>query len=256
MYILIPEKSMKKFTIRLWVTWMCIASSVAWAACDEMVAWGMPQVRTTIESPVLCRRMYVLEHNNIRHTAWWSAEKVVGSQQGIEQARVNAFKTDPDLPKEVASKPSDYAGSKFDQGHLAPVGDMHADPEAMIESFYLSNIVPQAPANNRAGWRSLEGYVRAQAAKKGVLFVITGPIYQGIGERTIGETKVAVPSHLYKIIYDPSTHNALTFVVPNIPAKWLEFTHFISDVATVEQLTGIIFFPLATTPIKNSYIMW
>ena len=230
---------------------------IAWAGCDEMVAWGMPKVKQNGEPAVLCRQMYVLEHNDEKRTAWWSAERLLGHQQELDGTRINAFKADPDLPKTVAAKPSDYAGSKCDMGHLAPVGDMYTSPTAMIESFYLSNIIPQVPGNNRVGWRFLEGYVRHQAVTRGEVFVITGPIYQAnSGVSVTCKISIPVPTHIFKIVYDPKTHEALSFVVPNIPVKWMDITHFVSDVATVEQLTGINFFPDSTTPIKNSYRMW
>jgi len=252
---------MKKFVVRMMTVWLVTASGLAWAVCDDMVAWGMPEVKSNgeiaaVQPAVMCRRMYVLEHNDDRHTAWWSAEHLIGSQQGLEGERKNAFKTDPDLPKGVAARPTDYAGSKFDQGHLAPVGDMYTDKAAMIESFYLSNMVPQLPSNNRVGWRLLENYVRKQSIKRGDLFVISGPIYQGNEVKTIGTTKVMVPSHLYKIIYDVKTNEALSFVVPNIPVKWLDMVHFISDVATVEQLANISFFPDSPEPVKDSPRIW
>ena len=243
---------MNKFIVVV-VGLLAVSCAIA-APCDDMVAYGMPIVRSK-DSTLLCRRMYVLEHNNSRHTAFWSAEHLLGSQQGIASDRINAFKADPDLPKESAAKLSDYSGSHMDKGHLSPVGDMHSDKKAMIESFYLSNMVPQLPENNRVGWRFLEGYVRDQAIKRHEIFVITGPIYQG-NDKTIGASKVAVPSHIYKIIYDPRTNEALSFVVPNIPVTWPDLVHFVSDIPTVEQLTDIQFFPKSAHKIQDSNIMW
>lgn len=246
---------MRKFVVQiLLILWI----NSAWGGCDDMVAYGMPEVQTTESSNItlLCRKMYVLAHNNERHTAWWSAEKLESKNLGVSRERIDAFRADPDLPKESGADLIDYAGTGFDKGHLAPTGDMHSDPEAMIESFYLSNMVPQLPKNNRVGWRSLESYVRYQAKKRGTLFVITGPIYQDFPIKTIGKSDVAVPSHLYKIIYDPNANEALSFVVPNIPIKKLDLIHFISDLATVEQLTKIKFFPSSVAPIKDALAMW
>lgn len=245
---------MKKFVaLVVGIVWV----SIAWAGCDEMVAWGMPKVSQYNEPPILCRQMYVIKHNDEKRTAWWAAERLLGSQQRLYSKRINAFKADPDLPEDVAAKPSYYDGSQCDMGHLAPVGNMYVNPSAMLESFYMSNIIPQVPSNNRAGWRSLENYVRRQAISRGEVYVITGPIYQANAGVTITcKTSIPVPTHMFKIIYDLKTNEALSFVVPNIPIKKADLIHFISDIATVEQLTGINFFPNATTPIKNSYQMW
>ncbi len=51
----------------------------------------------------------------------------------------------------------DYAISKFDRGHQAPSDDFKADKEWMVESFFLSNIVPQIGAGfNRDHLKNFE----------------------------------------------------------------------------------------------------
>jgi endonuclease G len=235
-------------------------SIAAGTSCDSMTKFGKPIVYTPPTSPptYLCRRLYVLEHSATRKTAFWVAEHIYGKDLGVSETRVNAFKADPDLPKNEAATPADYKKSGYDQGHMAPVGNMHKDKAAMLESFYLSNMVPQHPKNNRDGWNHLESYIREMAQVRTELYVITGPIYscKDLPCKTIGPNKVQVPTHLYKIVYDPHKHVALSFIVPNQPFTLLEANKFISTVDAIEELTLIKFFPTSIAPIFNSKKMW
>jgi len=55
---------------------------------------------------------------------------------------------------------------------------------------------------------------------------------------------IAIPTHLYKVIYDPAQHTAIAFVVPNVPGLTTEqLPQFATSVAAVEQVTRIRFFP-------------
>ena len=67
---------------------------------------------------------------------------------------------------------ADYKGSGYDRGHLAPAGDMAWSKEAMSESFFLTNMSPQAPALNRGMWRILEEQIRKWALKEQELYIM------------------------------------------------------------------------------------
>jgi endonuclease G len=200
--------------------------------------------------------MYVVEHSPSRKTPYWSAEYVVADNLKIKKKRVNAFRADPDLPSRVAAHPSDYDGSGWDQGHASPVGNMYADTIAMLESFYLSNMFPHHPKNNRVGWRVLESIVREQAIARGAVYVITGPIYDSKVDVTIGKNKVAVPTRLYKIVVDPRHHVTMSFIAPNSPLPASELPFAIVKIADVEKATGITFFPLLRLPFRESTMIW
>lgn len=123
--------------------------------------------------------------------------------------------------------------------HLAPAADM-PDAQAMAQSFSLSNMVPQAPQNNRKTWAGLERATRKYAMRAtGDVFVYSGVTYSG-QVQAIGEGQVWVPSHLYKLVYDANTNRAW--------AHWLDNT----DAARagkpityreLQQRTGIEFLP-------------
>ena len=237
------------------ILFVALLSSQAFAGCENMVPFGKPVVTVTEKVTYLCRRMYVLEHSPSRKTAYWSAEHLIGSQQTFKGDRKNAFKTDPDLPKSEAAKPSDYTGTGYDRGHMSPVGDMYADPKAMLESFYMSNMVPQIPENNENGWRLLEQFVKELSQARGELYVITGPIYFG-SIKYIGKSKVAIPTYLYKIVYDPKTNATMSFIFPNKPITQNDIPNGITTLAKIEAGTHIKFFPNIKSPVVESTHIW
>jgi len=68
---------------------------------------------------------------------------------------------------------------------------------------------------NREIWKDLEELVRKWAIDRGSVYVFTGPIYEGENIGDIGKNKVAVPTNLYKIVYDESKAEAISFIMPN-----------------------------------------
>lgn len=137
---------------------------------------------------------------------------------------------------------SDYRGSGFDRGHMAPAADMKWDQQAMVECFYLSNMVPQVGKGMNQGiWMQLEGHVREWAINRGQVYIITGPVYDGGFKKTVGKNKVAVPTHLYKIVYDPYKAEAIAFIMPNEPLKTEDMPKYIVTIRDVEAKTGLDF---------------
>ncbi len=70
-----------------------------------------------------------------------------------------------------------YRNTGFDRGHLAPSADFAHDNQAQIESFYMSNMMPQQPDVNQQTWEKLERRVRNLACGMGHVRVYTGPLY-------------------------------------------------------------------------------
>jgi endonuclease G len=125
---------------------------------------------------------------------------IVADAKGEE--RTDDFYSDPRLKQGERAELSDYKGSGFDRGHQSPAGDA-IDHRAMEQTFALSNMIPQDPTNNRTAWSKIEGDTRKYASRaKGDVFVYTGPIYASSNVKTIGNNKVWVPTHLFKLVYD------------------------------------------------------
>lgn len=189
----------------------------------------------------LCFSAFAVMHSGKSRTPIYVAERLnkelLLDAKGKE--RTDQFYEEARLAQVERAGLEDYRDSGFDRGHMAPAGDMAAD-ESMVQSFSLANIVPQAPINNRQAWAKIEKDTRKYVMRAaGDVYVITGPAYEG-EPNTIGDNKVWVPTHLFKLIYDPSAQRSWT--------HWIEN----SDDARVgkpisyEELvkrTGIVFLP-------------
>ena len=132
-----------------------------------------------------------------------------------EEARTDKFYPDPRLKAADRASLEDYKRSGFDRGHNAPAGDQ-ATEHGMAQCFSLADMSPQAPKNNRGVWAKIEGDVRKYVMRAhGDVFVYTGPLFLEENVSTIGRGKVWVPTHLFKLVYDQSTHRSWAYILPN-----------------------------------------
>lgn len=148
--------------------------------------------------------------------------------------RKNDFRVDTMISTGSADA-MDYKGSGYDRGHLAPAGDFAHDKELLSESFYYSNMSPQAPSFNRGVWRKIENSVREMAAINDTVYVVTGAILHNDLPR-IGENKVCVPQWYFKVVY--SKKGVLCYLIKNEGSK-SDVTEFIVPIDRVIALTGI-----------------
>lgn len=166
---------------------------------------------------IVHHQYYSLGYDEDAEQAAWVAYSLTAESLYVPNVkRSNWFDADP-LVKTRSAAHSDYTGSGYTRGHLAPAGDMAFNREAMTESFYMSNMSPQIAPFNAGVWKELEETVRDWAIKHKELYIVTGPILDG-DEKTIGrKTKVAVPKAFYKAILDLKTPNlsGIAFVIPH-----------------------------------------
>lgn len=178
-------------------------------------------------------------NNNLRLANWVGYELTAQETQGNVE-RSDWFDIDPNV-KGTKVRHSDYTHSGFDRGHLAPAADMKWDENAMIESFYMSNICPQVHALNAGAWNTLENRVRSWAKRDSAVIVVCGPIVDK-EPMTIGNNRVAVPTHFYKIVASPYTNNprGIAFIMPNEAIDAPLYTYAVT-IDSVECATGIDF---------------
>ncbi len=206
--------------------------------CKEHVKYGAPSTNPTL----LCRLGYALSHNATHKVPDWVAYHLTRDRVSLGTIpRSNDFRPDPDLEKGKRAEKKDYKRSGYDRGHMAPAGAMKWSERAMSESFLLSNTAPQVGISfNRHIWKSLEGKVRAWTVERGELYVVTGPIYTG-SLKHIGGNKVTVPTHFYKVIFDPIKVEVIAFILPNKKLKTKDLPKYITSVDDVESKTGLDF---------------
>lgn len=180
---------------------------------------------------------YTLNYNEQHEQADWVYYRLDADLINGGSARKDNFRPDPSVTTASATL-SDYKASGYDRGHLAPAGDMKTSV-AMSESFYMSNMSPQAPSFNRGGWKNLEAMFR-QWGYEHEIYVVTGPIFKD-NKGDIGDNHVTIPGYYYKIAYCPVEEQMIAFVMPNEKlTKPIE--SYVVPTDYVEQMTGIDFF--------------
>jgi endonuclease G len=220
---------------------------------------GTPEhAASDVDATLVCHTRYVVSHNNENRTPDWVVERVTRAQvSGSNNRPKTSFKSEEHVCKGARAVDDDYKGSSLDRGHQAPSEDFSAEVAWMVESFILSNIVPQIGRGfNQGIWKDFEALVRKLAVDRGEVYVITGPInpasngdipaisktinacrnelkFEAPKKRRIcnGNDKnpqipcaegPLVPVGLYKIIYDPKNKRANAYVLPNVDHRPLE----------------------------------
>ena len=136
---------------------------------------------------------------------------------------------------------SDYSGSGYTRGHMAPAMDMRGEKQTMQECFYMTNMCPQEAKLNNDHWRQLEESVHRWAKRDGRLIVITGPI-MGMTHESIGPRHdIAVPTAFFKVVYAPQQARAIAFIYDNAPSPGGMARHAVT-IDEVERRTGLDFF--------------
>lgn len=180
--------------------------SSRFAACPQFFARGIsPAIAPAPLQRELCYEAFAVLHSGQTRTPVFVAQKL--NRQAVldaDEKRQNKFFADARLPRTERAELSDYKGSGFARGHMAPAGDMPT-PAAMAQSFSLANMVPQNQKQNSGPWAKIEKDTRHYALRaKGDVFVITGPVFDA-NSIAVGANQVRVPSHLFKLVYDAQT---------------------------------------------------
>lgn len=200
---------------------------------------------------VLHRTGYTVSYNVYYKNPNWVAWELTREEMKGETDRYDKFMPDPDLPEpRVVHK--DYTRSGYDRGHMAPAADMKWSKQAMIESFYMSNICPQVGNLNRGDWNDLEELCRDWAEKYGRIYIACGPIFDSKSPKRIGEHKVAVPDRFFKVIliYNRKNPIAMGFIFKNI-ARSQDIEKYMVTVDSVENVTGMDFFSKLPDDVEN-----
>ena len=186
---------------------------------------------------------YTLSYNEEYELPSWVAYTLTRDEVLGTGSREDDFREDP-LVRTGSASLSDYRGSGYDRGHMAPAADFKWSAEAMSDTFYLSNMCPQEPSFNRGIWADLEAVVRTMAYDNGEVHVVTGPVLTDGPYETIGKNEVAIPKQFYKVVLDYTDPDikAIGFVLPNEGSdKALQ--SYAMSVDEVEEITGIDFYP-------------
>ncbi len=206
------------------------------------------------------RSQYAFSYHRNNGTPNWVSWHLASSWIGTTP-RQDDFRNDTNLPAGwYQVQETDYSGSGYDRGHMCPSGDRTKTVADNSSTFWMTNMIPQAPNNNQQGWASLESYCRTLASQGNELYIMSGG--HGISGY-IASGNVAVPTTTWKVIMVlPSGSNDVSRVtastrliavnMPNqngISTNWRDYR---VSVDQIESLTGYNFFSNVPTSIQAS----
>lgn len=204
----------------------------------------IPVLHSGEKEQIVKHEGYTLSFNPVYKVANWAAYELTANEVLTRKSdRFDKFLLDSALPGGTALN-EDYTRSGYDRGHLVPAGDMKWSAKAMRESFYLSNIVPQAPKLNRGIWKELEEQIRDWVVADSALLIATGPVIRPHLKR-LGKSRVAIPDSLYKVIVSPygKEPKGIAFLFANKGYGSTPLRQLAVPIDRVEKITGIDFFP-------------
>lgn len=186
----------------------------------------------------LCSDTFAVLYSPVSKTPLVTVERLDRARMADAKGekRTDFFFEDPRIPKSGRASLADYRKQEpaVDRGHMAPAANSPT-PNAMAQTFALTNMVPQDPVNNQKIWSKLEADVRKYASRaSGGVFVYTGPLFDP-GHSTVGFGKVWKPTRLFKLVYDEPSGRAWAYVMPNAEAPLSRPV----DYATFVKLTGL-----------------
>jgi endonuclease G, mitochondrial len=206
---------------------------------------------------LLDKPQYAVSYNKSRGASnwvsWYLSSTWIGSTP-----RQNDFRPDNTLPSGwYQVNQNDYSGSGFDRGHMTPSGDRTSSVANNSATFFMTNMIPQAPDNNQGPWEGLESYLRGQLSANGgqEIYIISGSY--GVGgtgsngfATTIAGGQVTVPAQTYKIAVILSngiddvnrvttTTRVIAIIMPNIQGiRTNDWRIYRTSVDAIEAATG------------------
>ena len=211
---------------------------LASAAAAQKAPFGSPHCAGEAAGRVY----FFLCHSPANKAPLWVGYTLTAAQLEGPAPRPSRFRQDTELLSPGATD-HDFRFSGYHRGHLAPSADFRFSDAAIRSTFVLSNAVPQKPSVNMGRWAAAEAAVRRLAKHADQVYVFTGTLFEGEIER-IGDGRVAVPSHTYKVILavHGRARTMYAILVPNQDHLRAPLHEFSVTVDEVEKRSGLDFF--------------
>lgn len=145
----------------------------------------------------------------------------------------------------------------YSRGHLIPNASRNGIEALQLQTFYVTNSVPQIQNSFNGGiWNSLEQALQGIAESQ-TLYIVTGVAFNKVGEtKSITYTtakddtkSVPVPNYFYKVVLKVSKDDNGTVTSASTVGFWFEhktysdsYTNYAVSVDQIEQWTGFDFF--------------
>lgn len=193
---------------------------------------------------------FTVSFNKENHTPNYVAWELLDSEIAYDIERTDNFWKDNEIEGCPAHK--DYSYSGYDRGHMCPAADQKWSKKAMEDCFVMANMCPQDHQLNAGAWNTLESKERQWAKRDGLVMIIAGPIYEGEGQKRIGDLGIRVPDAFFKVLLAPYIDNprAIAFVYPNMDSPG-NMQGYALSVDKLEEMLGYDFFAALPDELEN-----
>lgn len=215
------------------------------------------------------KRNYTVFYDTEMMAPLWTAYPLNSSHMGNTE-RPKDWYYNPDIDEKFQIKVCDgsyTAYSGYSRGHMCPNASRDGNRTMQLQTFYVTNQVPQVQDSFNSGiWSTLEGEVQ-KLANKEEIFVTTGvsfhkgnetPQIQYISPKKHPDQQVPIPPYFYKLVLRVK-YVAASVTDASCIAFWFENRAYIQDkfhnhscsVDQVEEWTGFDFFVNLPDEIEN-----
>ena len=204
-------------------------------------------------------RNYTAYYDKKTYTSMWVAYPLQSKHMGsLSRPSKWTYSSLIDQEYQVNLCDSSYEGDTYSRGHLIPNASRNGIKDMQLQTFYVTNSVPQIQDNFNSGmWSSLELALQSAASKK-TLYIVTGVAFNKVGEtKTINYTRakndtknVPIPNYFYKVVLKVTTNSSGAVTSASTVGFWFEnkaysgstYSNYTVSVDQVEQWTGFDFF--------------
>ncbi len=229
---------------------------------DIFLFKGAPQnIDAAHPVQILVNHGYVAGYAPSRLQPLWSAYRVANAENTADFDRPHLYYADERLMGSVRLDNDTFGslnGVSYDVGHMVPneVINVQFGRLAQMETFFMSNMCPQARGLNRGAWLRLENAIRNiedVPKERDHVWAIVGPVFgNDPDEITRSDGKmVPVADAFFCITIDPfrypwdkpGNQHIACFMIPQDVAAGADLTSFLVELDEVEAATGLRFMP-------------
>lgn len=216
------------------------------------------------------KRNYTVFYDTEMMAPLWTAYPLNSSHMG--SGRTGEWSYNPSISEAHQIKVCEGSYTPYEnyaRGHMCPNGSRNSDETMQLQTFYVTNQVPQIHNGfNNGIWKNLESAVQV-LAKNEEIFVTTGvsfhkgnetPQIQHISPAKHPEQQVPIPPYFYKLVLRVK-YVAASVTDASCTAFWFEhkayesgdnFDNYRKSVDQVEEWTGFDFFVNLPDEIENA----
>lgn len=214
---------------------------------------------TALELKVLSsgERNYTAFYDKSTYTSLWVAYPLASRYMG-SYSRPNGWSYNPLLSTSYQVNLCNRSyNDNYSRGHLIPNASRNGIRDMQLQTFYVTNSVPQIQDNFNGGiWQKLEAALQDEA-QSGTLYIVTGVAFKKSGEsKSISYTsakedskRIPVPNYFYKVALKVKTNSQGVVTSASTIGFWFDhktytdsYTNHTATVDQIEQWTGFDFF--------------